>query len=744
MLAFMIRCLPQHQCISLLYVTALLSALSLTDCARAQAVASQNSNDLDGPLTMEAEKINGRPDRELQLEADVKIRRGPTQIEADKVDYDIVDDKVDAKGNVVIDRAGDHFTGNALKLKMDTGVGYMDSPVYRLLRKNAQGSAERIDFESQDSITVVRGVYTTCEGPNPDWYLKSSKLSLDNDRESGVARGAVLVFKDVPIVGTPYISFPLSEERVSGFLAPTIATSTTGGLEVTTPYYFNIAPNRDFTLYPQFISRRGLMMGAEARYLDREYNGNTRAEYLNSDTLTGETRYAISSIHKQKLAPGLDFLADLNAASDNDYPKDFPLTRTTSSRRLLTRNLQLNYSGPEWSGLARLTEYQVLQDVNAKITEPYGRLPQLNLNYFEYGDSGLNWNVNSEFTRFTNPTKVQGERLIFNPRIGYAWNKQGYFVRPSISLHSTVYNLDQVTSPTMTAPTRVLPTASLDTGLIFERDATFFGRPALNTLEPRLFYTYTPYKKQDENLYPIFDTSEADFNFAQIFRENRFIGGDRIGDAKTITAALMSRFLEISGEERLKLAIAQRFAFEDQRVALTTSSGTTDTLSDILFLSSGRVNRELRLDANLQYSQTNKQINRMNFGSFWQPEPMKLLNVQYRRDTRDDNPDPITNTNFELFDISGQWPVANRWYGVGRINYLIKESKLGQSLFGVEYQADCWIFRFVGQRLPTAFGQVNTSFFLQLEFNGLSRIGSNPMRALRANVPGYQKLAQPD
>ena len=135
--------------------------------------------------------------------------------------------------------------------------------------------------------------------------------------------------------------------------------------------------------------------------------------------------------------------------------------------------------------------------------------------------------MNSEFTRFTHNTNVQGDRLIFNPRISYAWNKPGYFVRPSLSLHGTTYNLDQVSNATMTAPSRLLPTASLDTGLIFERDATFFGRPALNTLEPRLFYTYTPYVAQDANIYPIFDSSEADFNFAQIFRENRFVGGDR-------------------------------------------------------------------------------------------------------------------------------------------------------------------------------------------------------------------------
>ena len=160
----------------------------------------------------------------------------------------------------------------------------------------------------------------------------------------------------------------------------------------------------------------------------------------------------------------------------------------------------------------------------------------------------------------------------------------------------------------------------------------------------------------------------------------------------------------------------------------------------MLFLATGRITSELRLDTNLQYSQTLKEFNRVNFGTFWQPAPMKLLNVQYRRDRRNTSND--ANTNFELFDISGQWPLSDRWYGVGRINYLIKEEKLGQSLVGVEYKADCWIFRMVGQRLPTAVGEINTTFYIQLEFNGLSALGTNPMRALRANVPGYQPLTQ--
>ena len=710
----------------------------------------------NSPVKLEAQQINGRPDRTITLEKDAKVDKGNSHIEADDIYYDIVDDKVNALGHVFIDRAGDKFTGNQLQLKMDTGIGYMDSPVYRLLRKNAQGRAERVEFDSQDSATVLGGDFTTCEGPNPDWYLKSSKLSLDNDSGTGVARNAILVFKGVPIAGTPYISFPLVEERVSGFLAPTIITSTTGGLEVTTPYYVDIAPNRDLTLYPHFISRRGLMLGGDARYMDREYAGQTKAEYLNSDAVTNENRYIISSQHRQNFGSGLTFNSNLNAASDNGYPNDFPFSLGFSnpgtSRRLMLRDAVLNYSDADQRAMFRVTDFQILQDVNAPIAIPYARLPQLTYQKFNYYDNGLSLELNSDYTRFSHATGFQGvtpvvknaDRMVLNPRMTYRWQSPGAFIKPSLSVHMTSYNLDQVPDPSMTAPTRAIPTASLDSGLIFERDASFFGRDATQTLEPRVFISHTPYVKQDLSLYPNFDSAEADFNYAQIFRENRFVGHDRVGDASTVTTALMSRYLEIEGQERLRVAVAQRFSFADPRVILGNPASQTstiaDTKSDILLLSSGRVTRELRLDANFQYSQSNQIFNRVNFGTFWQPEPMKVLNVQYRRDIRSTDP----AANFEIFDISGQWPLSARWYAVGRLNYLIKQQEVGQSLVGAEYRADCWIFRFVGQRTPTAQGIINTTVFLQLEFNGLSSLGSNPLTALRANVPGYQKLTQPD
>jgi LPS-assembly protein len=696
------------------------------------------------PTVIEGEELSGRPDRELRLRRNVEITRGETVVNANDLYYDVVDDRVDAEGNVRILRSGDRFTGTSLKLKLDTGVGYIDSPVYRLLRQNAQGHAKRVDFESEDVATIINGVYTTCEGPSPDWYLKTGRLTLDEGAGVGEARNAILVFKGVPIGGTPKVSFSLSENRKSGFLPPTITTSTRTGLQMTLPYYWDIAPNRDLTLYPRYMSNRGLMLGADARYLEQEYAGETRMEFMNDSQYSNSTRYAISAQHRQTLAPGIGLGIDFNRTSDNDYARDFPFShifdRPGTNRRLLPETATVSYNpGGAWFGSLQFSDYQVLQDARGKtITRPHARLPQINLNYSSDTDNRAALTMASQYTYFmhADPVEAQGSRLVVNPRVSYDFlSGPGYFIRPSVSAHGTLYGLDRA-SAGMTAPGRMLPSVSLDSGLLFERQTSLFGRDAIQTLEPRLFYTYTPYMAQNDGRYPIFDTTIADFSYATVFRDNRFIGNDRIGDANQITMAMTSRYLESNGAERLRIALAQRLSFAKARVGLKEelTISSSDEKSDVLLLTTGRITRETRIDANFQFNQTKNEVNRVNLGVYWQPEAMKVVNAQYRRDSRNISDD----SNFELIDLSAQWPIASRWYGVGRINYLLDEKRVGQALAGIEHQADCWNFRVVGQRVPTAAGVVHTTIFLQLEFNGLSALGMNPMNALRFNVPGYQ------
>lgn len=710
-------------------LAAVLAAASVPALASAQENVKAAADDAEGPATISAEQMSGRPDRELVLERDVEITRGAATVNADKATYHIVEDEVEAFGNVRIQRSGDTYTGDELKYRMEAGEGYVLHPTYRLQTNNAQGSAERIDFEGKEQATVYEGSYSTCEGPDPDWYLKSGRLALDKSRDEGIAYSTLVYFKGIPVMGAPAMSFPLSDARKSGFLPPTVGTTNKGGLEITTPYYFNIAPNRDLTLYPKMYARRGLQLGADARYLGGTYSGQTRLETLN-DRQTQTNRYAISSVHSQVLVPGLSYTWNLSSASDSDYPTDFANTITDATQRLLLRDIAVSYSTGYWNAVGRLSNYQVLQDPLAPIGRPYDRLPQVTVSTGRWDVNGFDWNFGSELTRFWHPTSERGVRLVANPRISYPIIRPGYFVTPKLSLHATRYQLDNPTTRTSRDLTRVMPTASVDSGLVFERDAQFFGESMTQTLEPRLFYVYTPYR--DQSAYPVFDSGLTDFSFAQLFTENRFAGHDIIGDANHLTAALVTRYIERDGAERMRLALGQRFHFDDQRVQ--APAGISGSRSDLLLSAYGRITNALSVDGNLQYSQTLHAVNRANYGVRWQPGPKKVLNLQYRH---------ARANNLKQVDVSGQWPLADRWYGVARVNYSLPDQKVAEGLVGLEYKADCWVFRVVAQRTPTATSQQNAAIFFQLELNGLTRLGSDPLEALRQNIPGYQMVNQP-
>ncbi|MES2832564.1 MAG: LPS-assembly protein LptD [Pseudomonadota bacterium] len=725
-------------------------AVGLADVSVALAqtpVAAPRVEDPNAPANLEAGQMSGRPDREIVMERDVEITRGATVLQADRATYNVVDDEVEASGNIRMKRFGDRYTGENLRMKMDSGQGYISKPTYFLELNRAQGNAARIDFESQDQATVTEGTYSTCEGPDPDWYLKADTLDLDVNRDVGTARKTVVYFKGVPILGAPAMTFPLSSARKSGWLPPTIGTSSTGGFEVVTPYYFNIAPNRDLTLYPKLITKRGLQLGADARYMGETYRGETRLEGLANDRQTGTTRYAYASTHFQSITPALSFSWDINGASDDDYPSDFSRTITNSAQRLLLRNLGMNYVGSFWSAGVRASKYQVLQDLAAPIARPYDRVPQFTFAAARQDVKGFDMSLDAEATRFYHPDLQRGERAVVNPRISYPIITPGYFFTPKISFHATRYRLtgentgiaNPLGGPGSTIGstngngnlTRSLPTFSLDSGLIFERETRLFNNAMTQTLEPRLFYVHTPYR--DQSRFPNFDTAEADLSFAQLFAENRFVGNDRISDANQITAAITSRYIENSGAERLRVSFGQRFYLSAPRV--TINPVVDPSRSDLLASISAKLTQALAVDANLQYSESTGQVIRANYGTRWQPAPKKVLNLLYRRDAPN---------KLEQAEFSTQWPLAQRWYGVARVNYSLPDRKVAEGLAGLEYKADCWVARVVAQRTPTATNERSSSLFFQLELNGLTRLGSNPIDALRTGIPGYQIINQPD
>jgi LPS-assembly protein len=712
------------------------SAASSTPAAGPSVVGASpfhasGRSDKSCPQTAEAETMTGSPDRVMYLYNDVEVTQCDTTIDADKATYHIVEDQIEAFGHVRMTRFGDLYTGDELKLRMDTGLGYLLNPTYHLAGNNAQGQAKRIDFEAEDRANVINGSYSTCEGPDPDWYLKSATMDLDRGRDTGTASHAVVYFESWPILWAPELPFPLSDARKSGFLAPTVGGSNRGGVQVEIPYYFNIAPNRDLTLFPNLITERGLQLGADARYLEPTYFGETRLEILPHDKVTDTDRWAISSVHTETLAPGWGLTWNVNAASDDNYPNDFTRSITTASQRLLGRDLTLTYTQPFWSAALHASGYQVLQDPLAPIVQPYDRLPQLTLHAGRQDVNGFDWSVDAEAVRFWQPAMVEGDRYTLTPTLSYPMITPAGFFTPKISFNFTRYDLQDQAAGTPGQITRAVPTLSLDSGLIFERDTNFLGRELTQTLEPRLFYVRTPYR--DQSQIPNFDSADADISFSQLFSENRFVGGDRIGDANQLTAAVITRFLEPTGEERARFAIGQRYSFIQEQVTLPGDLPSATSSSDLLFSAMGRFSKLLSGSADLDYSESTHGLNRANVAMRWQPAPKKLLNLQYLRDV----PNGI-----QQFDTSGQWPILQRWYAVGRVDYSIHDHKIVQGLVGIEYKADCWVFRFGGQHTQTATNISSTSTFFQLELNGLTQLGSNALEAIRLNVPGYQAINQ--
>jgi LPS-assembly protein len=721
-----------------------IAAASATVCAHAQTAPQHAKRplrveDKNAVTTVRAEDISGRPEREINLERDVEVVHDKTRMTADTACFRQVEDEVEAKGNVRLWRWGDYYTADELKLNLETGKGYMLQPTYKMEVNNAQGKARRIDFLNEDEALVIDGTYSTCQGPNPDWYLKSSTLNLDTGRDVGTAGTTIVYFKDVPMLGTPGLSFSLSGARRSGWLPPIPGFGSKGAAELTVPYYFNIAPNRDLTLYPRLISRRGIQLGAVGRYIGETdegnyYEGKTFLEYLPHDRLTGTDRWQINTSHTQALSKEWSYGWNARAASDDNYPNDFSKTVSGSAERQLLRELRTDYRGEYWSLTARANRYQVLQDpdsvTNPSLTveRPYDRLPSINFRAARYDVGGFDWQFDSELTRFSHPTLINGNRIVAVPQVSYPIIGASYFVTPKVMLSTAAYQLDSYQGAASRSVSRAIPTFSVDSGLEFERQARLFGRAMTQTLEPRLFYVYTPYRRQDN---PLFDTAESTFNFTQIFSENRFVGSDRVSDANQVTAAVVSRFLEANGAERLRLAFGQRFYLNDQRVQLDPNAEKKESRSDMLAAATGAISETWAIDSAVQYNPHDSKVVSSNLSLRFQPGPKKVFNAGYR----------YLRDSFKNADFSSQWPLSDRWFGVGRISYSLKDHKVLDSLIGLEYNCECWVFRMGAQRFVTTANKTSTQIFFQLELNGLSKFGiGNPLEVMKNSIPGYQRL----
>lgn len=678
------------------------------------------------PLFVSAMRIQGKQEQYIEAEEDAELRKLGFRVNADQLRYNLQDDQLTAKGNVRAQGPSSVVKGSELKYKIEDRTGEMSAPEYAMVSQNAHGGGSKLTFLGDERYAMDDATYSTCSLGREAWWLRGSQIEIDRNANEGVAHNAVLEFKGVPILYFPYVSFPLTKERKSGVLAPSFGTTGNSGAELTLPYYWNIAPNYDATFKPRYMSKRGIELGGEFRYLEPRLSGTITGEYLPNDQVTKTDRYAIQIQHKQTFDYGFSGEINYERASDDNYFRDLSSLVAFTSKTILPREGTLNWGMGPWTAGLRMQDVQVLQDPLNPIDRPYGRLPQLTAAYNKLNVLGFaDMNASGEYVSFDHPTKVQGSRATLYPSISVPLTQSWGYFTPKLGYNYRSYSVNSTT----TIPNKSvgLPILSADSGLTFERPTEYFGKQFTQTLEPRLYYLYVPYK--DQSALPNFDSGEADFSYATMFSENRFSGGDRISDANQFTVALSSRLINpTSGQEQLRASIGQRYFISTPKVTLTSGQPAYKR-SDFLASIGGQIAKAWSADAAWQYDPNERHLGKFNFGTRYNPAPGKVANFSYR----------FSRNTLRNVDFSGQWPIDRQWNLLGRWNYSIQDKRTLEALGGVEYVEGCWAFRMVGQRFQTAQQKDSTAIFLQLEFSGLSSLGTNPTNVLKQNIGGFTK-----
>jgi len=679
-----------------------------------------------GPMFLAADRIESTAPGIIEASGRVEARQAGQNFFADWLRYDTTLSSVEAHGQVRMEQPTLLLSGDSLRFNLDNRSGDLTQPTYRFTEQPGRGDARHIAFADENHFTLEDATYTTCPVDNDDWFLKTGKLDIDKTRNLGTARNTSLQFLGVPILYTPWISFSLNNERKTGMLPPTIGTTQRSGLDLMVPYYFNLAPNYDATLYPRLLTKRGVQLGGEFRYLLDSSRGENRFEYLPNDNQTGRSRWSGTLNNTYRLNANTHAGMLFNRVSDDDYFRDLSNLISITSLSHLNREVWVASQHANWNAELRAQSFQTLQDSTAGlIAEPYARLPHARLGMVQTLGSGLEFKLETEATRFAHPTLAEGTRVLAYPTLRLPLSNSFGFLTPQLGWHSSYYALDK-NAPEQRI-TRNLPIFSLDSGVTFDRPFRFARQDYDQTLEPRAYYVYAPYR--DQNAIPVFDSALLDFSYAQMFTENQFIGGDRINDANQLTLAVTSRFIEAdSGLERLQLTLGQRYYFSSQQVTLPGVAPRSSSATDLLAAVSGQVTRDWRIDTAWQFDTQNGTTIRQNLGASYRPRPGHALNFGYR----------FIDQTTEQIDLSGQWPLNNRWYGMFRYNYSFQDDKLVEGLAGLEYNGGCWAARAVFQRLATKEEQSTDALFFQLELNGMGRIGASPFDVLKQSVPGYR------
>ena len=728
-----------------------------------------------GQVNLGANTLNAIDEDTIELEGDIEVRYEDLYLQADHGVYDNANGHVVIEGDIRVRKPGMLLVGTDGEIENNGAVGRLNNASYVLHDDSIRGTADVIVYTDDNGIiTIDNGLYTRCEPGDNSWAIAGSSIRLDQNSGRGVATNVKLRVGNVPVMYLPIISFPINDERATGFLIPTVGTTRNGGIDIATPYYLNLAPNYDATLTPRLMTDRGVMTSVEGRYRGRRSQSVLQMEYLPDDDLYDPAelllpdpdspptpdRWQISVDHLSRLSREWTAMVDFAAVSDQEYFQDLGnagLYTTTSS--YLYRQGALRYQKNNWRFRAQALSFQLLDPNIAESSEPYKRLPKLNLDGDFTNSFGLDYGVSAEYVNFDRDLDVDalstaqvaggvlvtGQRFAVEPELSLPWSSPGAFVTPRLKYKYASYQLDDPGNRFTTNPSRGIAVGSLDSGLIFERPLD--SGNLTQTLEPRLFYLYSEYEDQSD--IPVFDSSNMTFSFNQLFREDRFSGKDRVGDSNQLTLALSTRFLNSRGQEKASASIGQIRYFKDRRVTLSNRLGEDQRTSKSALASEMTYQFADHWRVN-SYLEWNTQENSLDVGNFqfrYQSDINHILNFSYRyRDVDNRFTAAGIDRRINQTDVSAIWPLSANWSLIGRWNFDHANKRSLEAIAGVEYNNCCYSVRLLARRWidndALFYGNVdnNTGVFLQFELKGFgSVLGGNVSGILNNGISGYRE-----
>jgi LPS-assembly protein len=680
------------------------------------------------------------------------------QVSADRITYDQSLDTADFEGNVNVWDKDIYMQGSKAHINIENNTGYFNEVSYWLLANRGRGFASEV-YRTTDARTVGSRIdYTTCD-PDQDadsrwnlttnfWKITARELSVNHETDRGTGKHVVLKVKDIPVFYTPYISFPTSDRRKSGFLFPAFGASSRYGFELETPYYWNIAPQMDATLTPRLLSNSGVMLEGEYRYLFTRGVGILNMEYLPSDKhYDNKDRGLIDYEHRQSFLESGYLELLYKRVSDSKYFQDFGSSLFQTSNQFLEQNATISYAwniDGHYIGLYNLVgNFQTVDDTLPITSLPYKRLPSTTLAYFSpYRNKQLRYELTGKldyFTRSNDPAlnSVNGIRYDIFPLISWPVSHLAYFVTPKAGLRFTRYQLEDNNSFDLKTPDRLLPFVSLDSGIFMEKQTSLLGKAVLQTLEPRLYYLYIP--RQDQTDLPVFDTGLYGETYAALFYPDRFSAPDRMGDANQITLAVTSRlYSETTGQELGYASLGQIVYLADRTVVLPGQPVQNENVSALISEVGTTIIDNVDIRGEIQWNPDISSLQKLSLNARYEPEAGKVVNLGYRMH----KPAPGIRVNnileVDQSDVSFAWPVKQDLSIVGRWNYAVEESKTLDFFTGVEYNSCCWGVRAVARRFLTNLeGEYETGFFLQFQLKGLAGMGEKTVDFLTMSIPGY-------